>query len=48
MRKHGDADNDGDSDGADFLTWQRQLSAAAPGVCANAPVPEPTTLMVVP
>jgi sugar lactone lactonase YvrE len=42
-----DADNDGDSDGADFLAWQRQLRTAAPGVSANAPVPEPTTSMLV-
>ena len=42
-----DADNDGDSDGADFLAWQRQLGTAAPGVSANAPVPEPTTPMLV-
>jgi hypothetical protein len=41
--QQGDADGDLDVDGADFLTWQQQLSipAAAP---AGAAVPEPAGL----
>lgn len=35
-----DADNDGDSDGADFLIWQRNFGASA-SVAASAAVPEP-------
>jgi hypothetical protein len=34
-----DADNDRDSDGADFLAWQRQLSGNGPAISANAPSP---------
>jgi hypothetical protein len=38
----GDADNDDDVDGADFLTWQQQLGQTqAPGVAA---IPEPASL----
>jgi len=37
--------SDGDSDGADFLTWQRQLGGAAT-VAATAAVPEPATLLL--
>jgi hypothetical protein len=38
----GDADNDGDTDGVDFLTWQREVSVApTPGAAA---VPEPAAL----
>jgi len=36
----GDADHNGDTDGADFLVWQRQFS---PNGVANL-VPEPTAL----
>jgi hypothetical protein len=36
----GDADLDGDVDGADFLLWQRNLNALAASA-AGAPVPEP-------
>ncbi|MBA3480891.1 MAG: hypothetical protein H0T51_03655 [Pirellulales bacterium] len=36
-----DADNDGDSDGADFLAWQQQLGSV-PAVPAAAAIPEPT------
>lgn len=35
-----DADNDNDSDGRDFLLWQRNFGASQPGVSA---VPEPGT-----
>lgn len=38
-----DADHDGDSDGSDFLLWQRHLSAASAPGNANA-VPEPAGL----
>jgi hypothetical protein len=31
MNDRSDADGDGDSDGADFLAWQRQLNASASG-----------------
>ena len=41
----GDADNDGDTDGADFLTWQRQVfGGAAPLMSTHTSVPEPTTI----
>jgi hypothetical protein len=39
----GDADGDLDVDGADFLTWQRQLRIATTGVAA---VPEPATVVL--
>jgi hypothetical protein len=39
-----DANVDGDSDGADFLAWQRNLGAHSPGaLLAAGAVPEPTT-----
>lgn len=38
----GDADADGDSDGADFLAWQHQLGRTA-ARSATASVPEPST-----
>jgi len=38
-----DADLDGDTDGTDFLIWQRQLTVSE----ATTSVPEPTTLMLV-
>lgn len=37
----GDADGDEDSDGADFLQWQRRLSAGATASAAGVAVPEP-------
>jgi hypothetical protein len=39
---HSDADGDGDSDGADFLVWQRQLSGGLAVFASSAAVPEPT------
>jgi T5SS/PEP-CTERM-associated repeat protein len=36
----GDADGDGDADGADFLLWQRQLGMSSPGLTSQ-PAPEP-------
>jgi hypothetical protein len=42
----GDADGDNDSDGQDFLVWQRQLGSSAAvtavGAAASA-IPEPTS-----
>jgi hypothetical protein len=38
----GDADGDNDSDGADFLQWQRQLGVGAPVTA----IPEPATLVL--
>lgn len=37
-----DADNDGDSDGADFLVWQRQLGSGV----TTAAVPEPSAALL--
>jgi len=39
----GDADGDADIDGADFLTWQRQLGSSIPAISAATGVPEPAT-----
>jgi hypothetical protein len=43
-----DADNDGDSDGADFLTWQRNLGATSASTpsAASAAVPEASGLVL--
>jgi hypothetical protein len=38
----GDADNDQDVDGADFLAWQRQLGSE-PAIHASSTVPEPSS-----
>ena len=46
VRTDGDADVDNDVDGTDFLVWQRQLGSSTPAVSANAPVPEPATLLL--
>jgi hypothetical protein len=43
LNQLGDADGDNDSDGADFLAWQRQLGSA-PAVSAADAVPEPGAL----
>jgi hypothetical protein len=42
-----DADNDGDSDGADFLAWQRNFGVGVPANAIGAPVPEPSSLVMV-
>ena len=45
MSAGSDADGDGDSDGADYLVWQRNLGQSAAAVVAAAPfvaVPEPS------
>jgi hypothetical protein len=39
----GDADDDGDVDGRDFLVWQRQFTGALP-VVASTSVPEPSAI----
>ena len=39
-----DTDSDGDTDGQDFLQWQRSLGSSIPAVAAGGAVPEPTTL----
>jgi hypothetical protein len=41
-----DADNDGDSDGADFLAWQRQLGSGLPASAGVQSVPEPCTAVL--
>jgi autotransporter-associated beta strand protein len=41
-----DADNDGDSDGADFLAWQQYFGSGQSPNSHLAPVPEPTTLVL--
>jgi hypothetical protein len=42
VNSYSDADGDGDSDGRDFLIWQRQVGTSA-SVSAVAGVPEPTS-----
>jgi uncharacterized protein YjbI with pentapeptide repeats len=41
LNHESDADRDGDSDGADFLVWQRLLAEGTSAVTTTAPVPEP-------
>jgi hypothetical protein len=43
LNQLGDADGDNDSDGNDFLTWQRQVGSK-PAVVASGVVPEPSTV----
>ncbi|HYO26287.1 MAG TPA: hypothetical protein VEQ85_15205 [Lacipirellulaceae bacterium] len=45
-KAQGDADADGDVDGNDFTTWQRQLGQLPAGVSALAAVPEPAAAML--
>ncbi|MEO2047106.1 MAG: hypothetical protein ABGX16_11095 [Pirellulales bacterium] len=40
-----DADEDGDSDGADFLVWQRNRGVGAAGIIAST-VPEPDAILL--
>lgn len=40
----GDANGDGQTDGSDFLVWQRQLGSTVLGVAVAAAVPEPAGL----
>jgi hypothetical protein len=45
---HGDANGDGDTDGADFLEWQWQLGTGLPGFAGGkGAVPEPAGAIVV-
>jgi hypothetical protein len=46
IHNQGDGDGDGDVDGADFLTWQRELGLTR-NVFANAKIPEPPSRYVV-
>jgi len=39
----GDTDNDGDTDGSDFLTWQRQFNGSLTSLALPQAVPEPTS-----
>lgn len=43
----GDADGDLDSDGNDFLIWQRNLGMGAPASAAASAVPEPSACLLV-
>ena len=44
----GDFNADGLIDGADFLVWQRQVTAAAPALASSASIPEPAGLILFP
>jgi hypothetical protein len=43
----GDADLDGDTDGADFLIWQRNLGQSAAASIVTAAVPEPSAAWII-
>jgi hypothetical protein len=45
LNQLGDADGDNDSDGADFLAWQRQ-SGSVPAVAATVATPEPNAAIL--
>lgn len=42
----GDADDDGDVDGSDFLQWQRQAGTGPPGLQVVVAVPEPAAVVL--
>ena len=42
----GDFDTDGDVDGRDFLTWQRQLGQSAVAVASQIPEPAASLLLL--
>ena len=42
----GDADGDGDSDGRDFLSWQRQFGSGTGALVSAMQVPEPASVCV--
>ena len=42
----GDADGDNDTDGADFLIWQRELGSGVGGLGASAAIPEPSGVLL--
>jgi hypothetical protein len=46
LNQLGDADGDNDSDGGDFLLWQRQLGSKPTAVAAAAAVPEPSSAVM--
>jgi T5SS/PEP-CTERM-associated repeat protein len=46
MNASSNADGDSDSDGNDFLIWQRQLGSGGPAVASVASVPEPTGMLL--
>jgi hypothetical protein len=41
----GDADKDGDTDGRDFLIWQRETTSSSPLVANSLAVPEPKSVV---
>lgn len=46
INSNGDTDNDGDTDGRDFLTWQRQLTGNTEQATYHTSVPEPGSLLL--
>ena len=46
LHEFGDADEDGDIDGSDFLIWQREYGLGVASSASSANVPEPTTLLL--
>lgn len=46
LNSGGDANNDGNTNGADFLLWQRQITAGSPALVGTQTVPEPTSAML--
>jgi hypothetical protein len=45
VNPNGDTDNDGDSDGRDFLFWQRAYTGPGP-LTSIVAVPEPSTILL--
>lgn len=46
LNAEGDADGDRDTDGRDFLTWQRQLGAGVQGQSTTISIPEPSSYSI--
>ena len=46
LNANSNADGDADSDGADFLEWQRELGLGGPTLANNNPVPEPNAALL--
>ncbi|NOY30567.1 MAG: matrixin family metalloprotease [Planctomycetes bacterium] len=46
LNSGGDFDTDGDTDGFDFLLWQRQFDAGALAIASSQAVPEPSTALL--
>ena len=42
----GDADEDGDIDGRDFLTWQREFSYGSAASASSTNIPEPSSILL--